>query len=323
MYSVFDLPPPTSHPAFCRVFAPNALSVGLMCPIESYAGDVPSMASHIELAQEAEALGFAALWLRDVPLRDPSFGDVGQAFEIFTHLGYLAGATRSIALGTAAVILPLRHPLHIAKAAASVDQLSGGRMILGVASGDRPAEFPAFGVDAEMRGALFRESLRVVQEALSTDFPSIRSPFGTVNGADLVPKAKTRGLPVLVTGHSQQPLDWIARNADGWMTYPRAPALQAAKVAQWQAVAQDARPGTFMPFMQSLYIDLDSDADGPPIPIHLGFRCGRVSLLRMLHSLRDAGVNHVALNLKYGHRPAPMVMREVAEHVLPRLGDSY
>lgn len=319
MYSAQVLPHLDVHPAYSRVFVPGHLTVGLMCPIESYDGDLPSLTAHREVAQEAEALRFAALWVRDVPLRDRSFGDVGQAFETFTYLGFLAAATRRIALGTAAVILPLRHPLHVAKAAASVDQLSGGRMILGVASGDRPIEFPAFGVDSEQRGALFREGVRVIQQALEEDFPSIRSGLGILDGADLVPKAKTRGLPMLVTGQSQQSLEWIAQNAQGWMTYPRAPALQAQKIAQWQAAAHAARPGRFMPFMQSLYIDLEEDAEAPPVPIHLGWRLGWAHLVRLLQTLRASGVNHVALNLKYGRRPAVVAMNEVARHVLPEL----
>jgi alkanesulfonate monooxygenase SsuD/methylene tetrahydromethanopterin reductase-like flavin-dependent oxidoreductase (luciferase family) len=64
-------------------------------------------------------------------LRDPGFGAVGQVFDPFVYLGHLAAHTRTITLGTAAIILSLRHPLHTAKAAASIDHLSHGRLILG------------------------------------------------------------------------------------------------------------------------------------------------------------------------------------------------
>lgn len=97
-----------------------------------------SLAAHAETARLADRLGFAALWVRDVPLYDPvEFGDAGSVFEIFTHLGYLAAVTRRIVLGTAAVVLPLRKPLLVAKAAATVDHLSGSRFVLGLAGGDR------------------------------------------------------------------------------------------------------------------------------------------------------------------------------------------
>ena len=88
----------------------------------------------------------AALWLRDVPFNVPSFGDAGQLFDPFVYLGYLAGQTDTIALGVSSLILPHRHPAEVAKAAASVDVLSEGRLLLGVASGDRPDEYPALNI---------------------------------------------------------------------------------------------------------------------------------------------------------------------------------
>lgn len=113
--------------AYNAVFRPGRLSLGLVVPLESYAtSPVPAMTHHIERAQLADELGFSALWLRDVPFNVPSFGDAGQIFDPFVYLGLLAGVTRDIALGVASIVLPLRHPAHVAKAATSVDQLSGG-----------------------------------------------------------------------------------------------------------------------------------------------------------------------------------------------------
>ncbi|MEL7130685.1 MAG: LLM class flavin-dependent oxidoreductase, partial [Pseudomonadota bacterium] len=130
--------------AYNTVFRPNRLSLGLVVPIESYKkGPVPTMEHHIERVQLAEKLGFSAVWLRDVPFNVPSFGDAGQTYDPFVYLGFLAGQTQQIALGVASIILPLRHPAHVAKAAATADVLSGGRLLLGVASGDRPEEYPA------------------------------------------------------------------------------------------------------------------------------------------------------------------------------------
>ena len=71
--------------------------------------------------------------MRDVPLYDPSFGDAAQVFEVFSYLGYLAGVTQNILLGTAAVVLPIREPLLTLKSAATVQRLSGNRLLLGVA----------------------------------------------------------------------------------------------------------------------------------------------------------------------------------------------
>ncbi|MEM9125320.1 MAG: LLM class flavin-dependent oxidoreductase, partial [Pseudomonadota bacterium] len=70
--------------AYNRVFRPDRLSLGLVVPLEAYAvGSKPAMRDHIRIAQLAEQLGFAALWLRDVPFDVPSFGDPGQMFDPF------------------------------------------------------------------------------------------------------------------------------------------------------------------------------------------------------------------------------------------------
>jgi luciferase-type oxidoreductase len=200
-----------------------------------------------------------------------------------------------------------------------VDQLTGARLVMGVASGDRPVEFPAFGVDFEQRSALFRENFMLVRTVLAEEFPSYESRYGTMFGkADLVPKPRGR-LPLLVTGHSGQRLEWIAQNADGWITYPRGPERQADVVAHWRAAVASAAPGAFKPFAQSLYVDLTDDPEAAPTPIHLGFRAGREFLLRFLDTLQSIGVNHVILNLKYGARDAGDVLDEIGREVLPRL----
>ena len=151
---------PAINRAYNTVFRPQRLSIGLVVPLENYShSSVPAMERHLERVQLAEELGFSALWLRDVPFNVPSFGDAGQIFDPFVYLGLLAGHTQNIALGVASIILPLRHPAHVAKAASSADVLSGGRILLGVASGDRPQEYPALNKTFHDRGEKFRDSI--------------------------------------------------------------------------------------------------------------------------------------------------------------------
>jgi len=313
-----DAHSPRDSLAFQRMFAPDRLSLGVFFPIEAFPGDRPTMIDQVDLARRAETLGFAALWFRDVPLRDPAFGDVGQVFDPWVYLGFIAAQTRHIALATGAIVLPLRHPLHTAKAAASVDQLSGGRLVLGVASGDRPIEFPAFGINGEERGSAFRENLRVIRQVLEGSFEAVTSPYGAMVGADVIPKP-VRRLPLLVTGSSRQSPEWIAECSDGWITYPRATLLQARLAREWHDLVRRHAPGTFKPFAQSLYVDLSADPNERASPIHLGFRSGWKGLLEYALGLRHSGVNHVALNLKYGRRPASEVLEEIGREVLPRL----
>jgi luciferase-type oxidoreductase len=301
------------------MFVPGRLTLGVFFPIEAYQGDEPTMSGQERLARRAEELGFAALWVRDVPLRDPSFGDIGQVYDPWVYLGWIAAQVRTIALAAGSIILPLRHPLHTAKAAASLDRLTGARLVLGVASGDRPVEFPAFGVDYERRDFLFRENLRVIRTVLTDEFPAIRSAYGTLSGtADLVPKPIGQ-IPILVTGGSRQSLEWIAEHSDGWITYPRPLALQAQVAERWRAAAGAAAPGEFKPLAQSFYVDLTDEPDRPAQPIHLGLRGGRNVILRFLDGLRKLGVHHVILNFKYSTRDASEVLEEVGREILPQL----
>jgi luciferase-type oxidoreductase len=310
---------PEQARGYQRMFAPGRLTLGVFFPIESFQGDQPTMRNQERLAQRAEELGFAALWFRDVPLRDPSFGDVGQIYDPWVYLGWIGAQTRDIALATGSLVITLRHPLHTAKASASIDRLTQARLVLGIATGDRPVEFPAFGVDFEQRSALFRENYRVINSVLYEQFPVVESIYGTLTGtADLVPKP-TGKIPMLVTGHSGQRLEWIAEHADGWITYPRGIERQAQVIAHWRAAVETAAPGVFKPFVQSFYIDLVDDPDAPPTPIHLGFRGGRHIIFRILDTLRVIGVNHVILNFKYGSRDAADVLEEVGEEILPQL----
>lgn len=306
-----------THPGFARTFPREGMTLGLLFPIESYSGPIPDMTGQAELARAAEDGGFAALWARDVPLLDPTFGDGGQLYDPWVWLTHIGAATRSIALGTASIVLPLRRPFDTAKAAASVDLLTGRRLLMGVATGDRPVEFPLFGVDYERRGEIFRQRVRELREIWSTSFPELTDAAGlATRSLDVLPKPADGAIPLLVTGRSQQDLAWVAANADAWLSYPRPAPQQRQTIETWQKALADSGTG-HRPFAQSLYIDLLSEPDAMASEIHLGYRLGRNRLLAHLRALRGAGVNHVILNLKYGRRPAADVVAELAAHVTP------
>ncbi|MCO4747153.1 MAG: LLM class oxidoreductase [Proteobacteria bacterium] len=299
------------------VFQLGRLTIGLVVPIENYSqGPVPAMTRHLERARLAEDLGFSALWLRDVPFNVPSFGDAGQVFDPWVYLGLLAGQTKRIALGVASIVLPLRHPVHVAKAAASVDVLSGGRLILGVASGDRPDEYPAMAARFDDRGQRFRASFDYIRHVGREPSP-FDNPYGRLHGRmDILPKPSSGRIPLLITGGSQQSPDWVARHGDGWMVYPDAPASQARRVQDYRGRTAAADRGP-MPVMQPLYVDLQADPDATPQPIHLGLRTGSRHLLATLRSLEASGVNHVALNLRHNSADIETTLQRLAAAILP------
>lgn len=303
---------------FNSVFQANELSIGVVTPIENYAqSPVPTMQYHLERVKLIEQLGFKALWVRDVPFNVPSFGDAGQTYDPFTYLGFLTGQTKEIALGTGSIALPLHHPAHVAKSAATIDQLSGGRLILGVASGDRPTEYPAMGIDFEKRGELFREAFHYIRRAQESFPISDSNHFGNMNGQmDILPKATGHKFPVLVTGHSRQSIDWIAENGDGWMYYPRNTYMQEYNIVEWRSLIPKQQKFD-KPFMQPLYVDLQPNDDFLPQPIHLGFRIGANHLIEYFQHLKSIGVNHVAINLRLNSGKIEKTLEQFAKKVLP------
>lgn len=303
-----------NHRGYSAMYREGHLTLGLYFAIESYTGDIPDMdvERQISTAQMAESHGFSAVYFRDVPLHVPSFGDVGHIYDPWVFMGYVAAHTTRIALATGSIVTTLRHPLHLAKAAASVDRLSGQRLVLGLATGDRPTEFAAFKASIDDRQELFQESLAVMRKAWSEAFPKISTPRVDLSGGDLLPKPLLGSIPVMVTGNSRQSLEWITQHADGWLYYPQSLEQQASTIDRWRSLTR-----VFKPFAQSLYLDLSENPDDPPTPIHMGFRAGHRFLIQYLEMLRDIGVNHVGLNLKYGRRPAHEVVQELGESVVP------
>ncbi|MGE8474133.1 MAG: LLM class flavin-dependent oxidoreductase, partial [Paraburkholderia hospita] len=155
-----------------RVFSEGHLSIGLTLPLLRAGQIVADFREQIELAALADALGFRALWVRDVPLNSADYPDPVGHLDPWVLLGALASRTTQIALASGAIVLTLRHPLHIAKGAGSVQTLSNGRFILGLGSGDRPPEYAAFGRDAEERRELYRTHWETVAAALG-DTPRV------------------------------------------------------------------------------------------------------------------------------------------------------
>ena len=302
-----------------NAFKFGELSIGIVVPIENYANSsVPTMLDHIKKVKLIDQLGFKALWLRDVPLHVPSFGDAGQTYDPFTYLGFLAGQTDQIALGISSIALPLHHPLHVAKSTNTIDQLSNERLILGIASGDRRDEYPATGIKYENRGAAFSAAYDYLR-ASENDFPVLEDNiFGTMDGnMDVLPKPFGTKIPMLVTGHSQQTTEWIAKNADGWMFYPRDFQSQELRIKEWRHIIKQTQTWS-KPFMQPLYIDLMTKSDFKPQGIHLGIRTGTDFLVEHLNGIKNIIVNHVALNLRFNSANIEMTLESLATTVLPR-----
>lgn len=304
-----------NHHGFSRTFQENKLTLGLILPLETYEGNIPEMdlAKQIKRAKIADESLFASLFVRDIPLNDPSFGDVGQMYDPWIFLSYIAAHTKNIALGTASAITSFQHPLNLAKSAASFDKISGERLLFGLATGDRSIEFNAFRVDREKRAQIFQEALSVMRKAWGNSFPIIQTNQVNLTGeTDILPKPILGDIPVFITGFSGQSLEWIAENGDGWLFYPRNPFLQERMIKKYRSFTNK-----FKPFAQSLYIDLCENPHEEPTYMQLGFKSGRKFLIDYLYELQEIGVNHVILSTKDSRRPIEDTIQELIEEVVP------
>ncbi|HEP9100156.1 TPA: LLM class oxidoreductase [Pseudomonas aeruginosa] len=312
-----------SHPGYSRVFKPGQLTFGFIMPLEGYPDSpFPTLEHHARLAKQADEAGFSALWMRDVPFYDPKFGDTGQMLDPMVYLGFLAAQTRQIALGTAGIVLTLRDPLIVAKQAVSVDQLSQGRLLLGLSTGDRAVEYPAFGLDYDNRGERFRDAFELIKTVTERSFPQATSEhYGELRGdIDLVPKPVGARLPMLTIGRARQDLDWIAQHSDGWIwhlsNFRQLPDL----LAEWRASHDDT---WLRPYGYGTFFDLADDPQAPLRQVSNGLRAGRNALIALLQHQQALGISHVAFNLKPLRRPAEDALAELAEFVLPQFPAEY
>ncbi|MGH7391877.1 MAG: LLM class flavin-dependent oxidoreductase [Candidatus Rokuibacteriota bacterium] len=186
-----------------------------------------------ELVRRVEALGFDSVWCGDhVSFNLP-------LYESLTLLASYAPITERIRLGTAVYLLALRPPAVAAKVTATLDALSGGRLIFGVGvGGENPKEFEACGVPHRERGARVSEAIDVVR-GLWRDTPaSFKGRFTQFEGVSIDPKPVQRpGPPIWVGGRSDAALARAGRQGDGWVSYVVTPERYAQSLARIHAAA--------------------------------------------------------------------------------------
>lgn len=247
----------------------------------------------------------------------PHFGDVGQGLDPMVTLAFLSTHTKKIALGTAGLIAPLRSPIHIAKSAVSVDKLSNGRFLLGLSSGDRPVEYPAFGADFARRVESFRESIDLIKTLTEQAFPHFHGKhYGDLTGnLDLLPKPDCP-LPVVAIGRARQEMDWLANVPDAWLWHGVNPDDTANIIKTLADLRQKETPTAFG-YAQFVEVLADKNAKARLFN-NIYLRGGANGLADFWAKEQEKGVTHLALNLKPTQRPADEVLTELAECVLTK-----
>jgi probable F420-dependent oxidoreductase len=294
------------------------------------------------LAQAAEGLGFDSVWVSDhvvVPERIASsypYSPDGRFptsptqpyLEPLVGLGYLAGMTRRVRLGTAVLILPYRHPLLTAKMVATLDALSGGRIDLGIGVGWMREEFAALGAPDEhytRRGRLTDEQLRILKAVWTQDVASFEGEFYRFEPLGAHPHPLQRPHPpIWIGGHSPAAIRRTARYADVWLPIggrPPAdlpPAEVAAGIASLRAEAERAgRDPATLRVCFSTVVSFDQPESGAsPRP----FTGSPEQLAAQFQRYLDVGVD--SLMVGFGPRPPAEYERRLrlfAEQVRPLL----
>jgi probable F420-dependent oxidoreductase len=214
------------------------MQLGIHLP---HAGEQATPALIRRHAMRAEALGFADVWVSEhiiVPRKE--FPRSPLFYDPVVTLSYAAAVTERVRLGTTVLVLPMRHPLPLAKELASLHNLSNGRLILGAGVGWLEPEFAALGVPFKERGRRMDEGIAMMRAVWSQDPVTFRTKYIPSNIVEMtmMPQPFSR-IPLWIGGSSDAALKRTGRIADGWHGSRETPQEAAPIVKRLRA----ERPG--------------------------------------------------------------------------------
>jgi alkanesulfonate monooxygenase len=311
------------------------LSIGLAIRNFVGPGETPDVEGLLRYAERAEALGFESVWAWDHLLLG-----VKPAFPVLdapTILTAIAARTSRIKLGTGVFVLPLRNPLVTAKVFASLDQISRGRLIFGVAAGWYAREFDAAGVPFKARGRIFERNLDLIVRLWTEDAVTAQVDGLNLRDAVLLPKPLQRPRPpILIGGYVDAVLRRVARLGDGWLTYFYTPEGFMRSWSRIQAYAREAGwdPTALTATNQlAIYVGPPAAEADPPLrqwlstewdvaswsdsTIEHAIRGTPAECVAQLARHVEAGVDRLIL-IPYRYQPEQVEL--IAREVLPRLG---
>jgi probable F420-dependent oxidoreductase len=275
------------------------------------AADIPAL---LRLVARAEALGFDSVWVGDhivipwqiaspypySPTGRPPFRPEEPALEPLALLSYLAGCTTRVKLGLSVLIVPHRHPLYAAKALATLDVLSGGRVICGVGSGWMREEFEALGLRFERRGEETDEWIRIFKVCWQEGDPAYRGKLYAFDRLKFEPKPVQKPHPpIWVGGNSRRAMRRAVELGDawhpGWLRPGQAMAQRQALSAMAARAGRD--PATLqLTVLRPLQI-LAQPAEEPHRPL-IG---SAAQVADDIRAYERAGVSHLVFGFRTTH----------------------
>jgi alkanesulfonate monooxygenase SsuD/methylene tetrahydromethanopterin reductase-like flavin-dependent oxidoreductase (luciferase family) len=278
------------------------MRVGIVLPIAEEDGEagVPSYASIRAVALAAEAAGLDSVWVFD-HLLFRFDGETSGIHECWTILAAIAEATRRVELGTIVMCTGFRNAALLAKMAATLDQVSDGRLILGIGAGWHDPEFEAFGYPTDHKVGRFEESLAVIIGLIREGRADLDGRFVTARDVVLLPPARP-DLPILVAAKGPRMLELTARHADAWnlawfgMPDERLARVRGELVAACARVGRDPATLTITVGVTVRYptgtAGAEGDEDGPA-PSSPGLSGTPDAIAAGLQAHAAAGAQHV------------------------------
>ncbi len=285
------------------------MQVGITLPLIDIGGDPVTVR---DFAQAAEGLGYHHLGAPDHVLganveNRPDWGQRNTSADLFHDpfvlFGYLSGLTRTIGFSTQVLILAQRQAALVAKQAASLDVLSGGRFRLGVGIGWNPIEFQALNEDFKTRGRRSEEQVRVMKALWAERHVKFSGEWHTIDDAGINPLPTRRTIPLWFGGHEDVTLRRIAKWGDGWimLAHPQGPEA-TAQFAKLRQYVKDA--------------GRDPGSVGLEVWVSTAEGKGPEDWRRAFEGWKAAGVTHVTLNTTYGRGPHTRITgRTLADHM--------
>lgn len=283
--------------------------VGLFLPTgESMSdGNTASWPNLLRMARTAEDLGFDSLWFPDHVLlgTEDDAGAIG-AWESWTLMAALAATTTRVTLGTLVSCTAYRNPALLAKMASTVDEISAGRLVLGLGAGWAESEFRAFGFSFDRRVGRFEEAIQIIAGLLRNGRVDFAGEFYSARNCELRPsEPRLSGPPIMVGGSGRRMLGLTARFADAWnadfgSTPESIRSLNAAVTDACQEVGRD--PGTLQR-SAAVFVDVAGFA-APGDNWVAAARAGKSltgsieDLATALQAYGDAGIAHVQVWLE-------------------------
>lgn len=311
------------------------MKFGVFLPVS---GRAASRKTLMEAARQAEALGYDSVWAADrvvMPWKiDTAYPYSKEAtfivppdrpfFDTLTCLAFLAGCTEKIQLGMSVMVLPYRHPLYWAKIATTIDQLSTGRLIMGVGVGWMEEEFAAMNAPFKERGKLSDEQLTLLKQLWTEEHITFRGKYYQVSDIAFSPKPYQKPrIPIWVGGEGKPAQRRAGQFGDAWFPYfvRITPKELAARFDNVRAEANNAgRNPNDVALACCLPIELTAN-DAPQEKDYL-----RGSVEQVTTALREflaIGVIHIGLQFMIPHYPERQQQIErFAREALPALKSS-